>query len=139
VVLPNPKKITWNLIPDYLRLGGPEGVRRDASGEEITHLIHRGGIRRAYPEVQERLDTACQAAIDRGFYRPQPGLLADSFADEYLAYGLDIFYRAHRRRAYNCISRTPENVEKLGPDLFEILSFLFPTREEFFKEMGWEE
>lgn len=42
------------IIPDYLRLGGPRNLRRDASVEEITHLIHSGGIMRAYPEVQER-------------------------------------------------------------------------------------
>ncbi|MBN1224296.1 MAG: hypothetical protein JXB23_13700, partial [Candidatus Aminicenantes bacterium] len=40
------------IIPDYLRLGGPRNLRRDASVEEITHLIHRGGIREAYPDVQ---------------------------------------------------------------------------------------
>jgi len=27
---------------------------------------------------------------------------------------------------------------KIDPELYEILSFLFPSREEFFKEMGWE-
>ena len=46
----------------------------------------------AYPELQERLEGACVAAIERGFYRPQDGLPEDSFSDEYLAYGLDIFY-----------------------------------------------
>ena len=127
------------IIPDYLRLGGPEGVRRDASVEEITHLIHRGGIMKAYPEVQKRIEDACEAAIDHGFYRPHSGLPADSFADEYLAYGLDIFYGAHQRRSYNGVALTPENLEKLDPELFEILSFLFPTRDEFFKEMGWAE
>ncbi len=126
------------IIPDYLRLGGPEGVRRDASVEEITHLIHRGGIMRAYPEVQERLEKATQAAVERGFYRPQDGLPADSFADEYLAYGLDIFYGASQRRTFEGMPLTPENLEKIDPELYEILSFLFPSREEFFKEMGWE-
>ena len=127
------------IIPDYLRLGGPEGVRRDASVEEITHLIHRGGIMKAYPEVQERLEKATQAAIDRGFYRPHDGLPADSFSDEYLAWGLDIFYGAHRRHSYNGGALTPENLAKLDPELYEILSFLFPTREEFLNEMGWKE
>jgi len=126
------------IIPDYLRLGGPEGIRRDASVEEITHLIHRGGIMPAYPEVQARLEAATQAAVERGFYRPQDGLPEDSYADEYLAYGLDIFYGAHRRRFFNGRRLTPENLETFDPELFEILSFLFPTREEFFREMGWE-
>ncbi len=126
------------IIPDYLRLGGPEGLRRDASVEEITHLIHRGGITPAYPELQARLERATQAAIERGFYRPQDGLPADSYADEYLASGLDIFYGARQRRSFDGMPLTPENLEILDPELFEILSFLFPTREEFFKEMGWE-
>ena len=124
------------IIPDYLRLGGPEGVRRDASVEEITHLIHRGGITPAYPEVQERLERATAAAIERGF--TQDGLPEDSFADEYLAYGLDIFYGAHRRRSFEGVPLTPENLESLDPELHAILSFLFPSREEFFREMGWE-
>ncbi len=126
------------IIPDYLRLGGPEGIRRDASVEEITHLIHRGGIMPAYPEVQARLEEATRAAVERGFYRPQDGLPEDSYADEYLAYGLDIFYGARQRRSFNGMQLTPENLEIIDPELFEILSFLFPTREEFFQEMGWE-
>ncbi len=127
------------IIPDYLRLGGPEGLRRDASVEEITHLIHRGGIMQVYPEVQERIERATAVAIERGFYRPQPGLPADSFADEYLAFGVDIFYGAHRRRSFEGVALTPENLPTLDPELYEILSFLFPTREEFFREMGWED
>jgi hypothetical protein len=127
------------IIPDYLRLGGPEGVRRDASVEEITHLIHRGGITPAYPEIQERLERATYAAIERGFYRPQDGLPEDSYADEFLAYGLDIFYGAHRRRSFEGIALTPENLPTLDPELNEILSFLFPSREDFFRAMGWED
>jgi hypothetical protein len=126
------------IVPDYLRLGGPEGLRRDASVEEITHLIHRGGIMQAYPEVQERLERATAAAVERGFYRPQDGLPADDYPDEYLAYGLDIFYGARQRRVFEGMPLTPENLEKIDPELYEILSFLFPSRKEFFKEMGWE-
>ena len=127
------------IVPDYLRLGGPEGVRRDASVEEITHLIHRGGIMPAYPEIQERLERATYAAIERGFYRPQDGLPEDSYADEFLAYGLDIFYGAHRRRNFEGVALTPENLPALDPELNEILSFLFPSREDFFRAMGWED
>jgi len=126
------------IIPDYLRLGGPRDLRRDASVEEITHLIHRGGIRRAYPGVQERLEHATQEAVKRGFYRPQDGLPADSFADEYLAFGLDIYYGVRSHRSYNGMPLTPDNLKIIDPELYDILAFLFPTREEFFKEMGWE-
>ena len=126
------------IIPDYLRLGGPRDLRRDASVEEITHLIHRGGIIEAYPGVQKRLEHAAQEAIVREFYRPQDGLPADSFADEYLAFGLDILYGVRSHRSYNGTALTPENLKIIDPELYDILSFLFPTREEFFKEMGWE-
>ncbi len=126
------------IIPDYLRLGGPEGIRRDASVEEITHLIHRGGIMQAYPEVQERLEKATEVAVARGFYRPQDGLPEDDYPDEYLAYALDIFYGARQRRTFDGMQLTPENLQKIDPEIYEILSFLFPSREEFFKEMGWE-
>jgi hypothetical protein len=126
------------IIPDYLRLGGPRGVRRDASVEEITHLIHRGGIMEAYPGVQARLEHATQEAIKRNFYRPQDGLPADSFADECLAYALDILYGVRSHRSYNGIPLTSENLKIIDPELYDILSFLFPSREEFFKEMGWE-
>ena len=126
------------IIPDYLRLGGPEGVRRDASVEEITHLIHRGGITPAYPELQERLEKATYAAIERGFYRPQDGLPEDSFADEYLAYGVDIFYGARRRRSLEGTPLTPENLAAIDSELHEILTFLFPPHDEFFRALGWE-
>jgi len=126
------------IIPDYLRLGGPRDLRRDASVEEITHLIHGGGIKRAYPGVQERLERATKEAIKRNFYQPQDGLPADSFSDEYLAFGLDIYYGVRSHRSYNGMPLTPENLKTIDPELYDILSFLFPTREEFFKEMGWE-
>ena len=126
------------IIPAYLRLGGPRNLRRDASVEEITHLIHRGGIMEAYPDVQTRLEHATQEAVERGFYRPQDGLPADSFADEFLAFGLDILYGVRSHRSYDGLPLTPENLKIIDPDLYDILTFLFPSREEFFKEMGWE-
>jgi len=127
------------IIPDYLRLGGPRNLRRDASVEEITHLIHSGGIIPAYPEVQKRLEKATAVAIERKFYNPQPGLPAGSFSHEYLAFGLDIFYGVRSHRSFEGTPLTPENLKTIDPELFEILSFLFPSREEFFKEMGWED
>ncbi len=126
------------IIPDYLRLGGPRDLRRDASVEEITHLIHRGGIMQAYPGVQKRLEHATDEAVKRGFYRPQDGLPADSFADEYLAFALDILYGVRSHRSYNDIPLTPDSLKGIDPEIYDILSFLFPSREEFFKEMGWE-
>ena len=126
------------IIPDYLRLGGPDGVRRDASVEEITHLIHGSGIKRAYPGVQTRLEDAVVVAMERGFYRPQDGLPSNSYTDEYLIYGLDIYYGVHTDDEFDGLPLTPDNLKIVDPELYDIVAFLFPTREELFKEMGWE-
>ena len=32
---------------------------------------------------------------------------------------------------------TPENLRIVDPELYDIIAFLFPTREEFFTAMGW--
>lgn len=146
------------IVPDYLRLGGPANLRRDASVEEITHLIHDGGIMEAYPEVQERLEKATYTAVRRGLFRPWDGLPADSFSQEYLAIGLDIYYGvfqdkvskgrtqdeygnpiqpAFRLTVNNDVLMSAENLKKYDPELYEIVSFLFPSREEFFRQMGW--
>jgi len=146
------------IIPDFVRLGGPSNLRRDASVEEITHLIHGGGIIEAYREVQKRLEKATRSAIERKLFRPWDGLTADSFSYEYLAIGLDIFYGVRQHHLYsgriqdekgrpiqpsfrlsvdNDVLLNAENLKKHDPELFEIVSFLFPTREEFFREMNW--
>lgn len=146
------------IIPDYFRLGGPEDLRRDASIEEITHLIHSGGIMQAYPDVQERLEKATRAAIDRKLFRPWDGLPEDSFSHEYLTIGLEIYYggRQHhttmgrtrnedgspRQPAFrlttgNDVPMTAANLRKFDPELFEIVEFLFPTKADFWDSMGW--
>lgn len=125
------------IIPEYLRLGGPRGIRRDASVEEITHLIHRAGIMRAYPGVQRRLESAVPVAMQRGFWTPQDGLPSDSFADEYLIYGLDIYYGVHVERTFEGLALTPDNLARIDPELYDIVAFLFPDRTELFEYMGW--
>ena len=135
-----PKGLTGEgIIPDYFRLGGPSDLRRDESVEEIAHLIHDAGIKSAYPGVQRRLDAAVLVAMESGFYRPQDGLPGDSFTDEYLIKGLQIHYGGYNRRTFGDIPLTPESLKQIDPELYDIVSFLFPTREEFFQEMGWEE
>ena len=147
------------IIPDYFRLGGPVDMRRDASIEEITHLIHSGGIIPVYPDLQARLEKATWAAIDGRLFRPWDGLPEDSFSHEYLTIGLEIYYggRQHhttmgstsnddgspRQPAFrlttgNDVPMTAANLKKHDPELFEIVEFLFPTKEEFRVEMGWE-
>ncbi len=146
------------IIPDYFRLGGPVDMRRDASIEEITHLIHDGGIKAAYPEVQERLEKATRVAIDNKLFRPWDGLPEDSFNNEYLTIGLEIVYGgkqnattmgsttnedgsprqpAFRLTTGNDVLMTAENLKKHDPDLYEIVALLFPAKEDFWDAMGW--
>lgn len=146
------------IIPDYFRLAGPETLRRDASIEEITHLIHGAGIIKAYPDLQKRLERATQAAIDRKLFRPWDGLPPDSFSHEYLTIGLEIVYGGRQRSRFmgriveadgtprqpsfrlglaNDRFLTAENLKTYDRELYEIVGLLFPTKEEFFKEMGW--
>ncbi len=148
------------IIPDYFRLGGPLNLRRDASLEEITHLIHGGGIIPAYPQLQARLEMATEAAIERQFFRPWDGLPADSFSHEYLTIGLEIYYGGRQRHltmgrtvnedgsprqpafrlsTNNDVLLTAKNLEKHDPELYEIVAFLFPTKTEFWTAMGWGE
>ncbi|WP_299535448.1 hypothetical protein [Ulvibacterium sp.] len=125
------------IIPDYLRLGGPRNIRRDASVEEITHKIHRGGIMNAYPKIQRRIEAATKVAVERGFYNPQDGLPLEDYPDEYLAFGLDIYYGVMGHRSFEGKALTPDNLKEIDPELYDILQFLFPSKEEFFVEMGW--
>ncbi len=146
------------IIPDYFRLGGPTDMRRDASIEEITHLIHGGGIIPAYPDLQARLEKATYAAIDNKLYRPWDGLPEDSFSHEYLTIGLEIYYGGRQRAKTmgsttnedgsprqpafrlttdNDVYMTAENLKKYDPELYDIVAFLFPAKEDFRGAMGW--
>ena len=146
------------IIPEYFRTGGPLELRRDASIEEITHLIHDGGIMAVYPDVQQRLENATHAAIDKKLFRPWDGLPEDSFSHEYLTIGLEIFYGGRQRAktmgsttnedgsprqpAFRLTTNndkfmTAENLKKYHSELYEIVSFLFPSKKEFWEAMGW--
>lgn len=146
------------IIPDYFRLGGPTDLRRDASIEEITHLIHDGGIMAAYPELQKRLEEATWVAIENKLYRPWDGLPEDSFSHEYLTIGLEIVYGgrqnattmgsttnedgsprqpAFRLTTGNDVPMTADNLKKHDPDLYEIIASLFPAKKDFWNAMGW--
>lgn len=146
------------ILPDYTRLGGPLDMRRDASIEEITHLIHNNAITPAYPELQARLERATQKAIDNELYRPWDGLPADSFADEYLSIGVEIWYGNKQRQQHmgpirdddgnpmqpafrlstgNDVLMTRDNLKTHDPELYEIVAFLFPPPDAFRDAMGW--
>jgi hypothetical protein len=100
--------------------------RRDASWEEITHLVHDTGIREVLPRMQEELDKACRLAMADGKYWPNEDLEdAKTVCAEYLAIGFESFFShwvhsmmpGDREYAYN--NRT--DMEAGDPLLCEII------------------
>ena len=73
--------------PAYLA----EDPQRDASYEEIAHLIQNTGITAALPAMQQQLDDALAAALAAGRYRPLSDLPEADYDDEYLAIGLETY------------------------------------------------
>lgn len=146
------------IIPDFARLGGPTDMRRDASVEEIAHIIHFIGLADIYPDWQKRLNAASFDAIERGYYKPWTGLPEEDFDDEYLAIGLEIVYGmkqntmtmgrtvdengdpiqpAFRLSLENDIALTAENLKIYDPKLYELVLEVFPGNATFRREMGW--
>jgi len=74
---------------EYIKNEGKPGERftRDASYEEIMHLVHAKGLEDILPEYHQEIVEAEQAAIEAGIYkygRPAP--------HEYIITGFDIFF-----------------------------------------------
>ena len=73
----------------YVHNEAPQGefFTRDASYEEIMHLVHAKGIEEALPEYHTAIEQAEKRAVDAGIYkygRPAP--------HEYIISGFDIFF-----------------------------------------------
>ena len=136
LVVPNEKKITWSLVPPV-----PGGDRRHYLKEgqlDATKIVE---IDANTAEIRLKKRPAEYPAHYYAEVRAtnEDGLPVDDYPDEYLAFGLDIYYGVRSHRSYNGMPLIPENLKIIDPELYDILSFLFPTREEFFKQMGWEE
>ena len=74
---------------EYIKNEGKPGERftRDASYEEIMHLVHAKGLEDILPEYHQEIVEAEQAAIEAGIYkygRPAP--------HEYIITGFDIYF-----------------------------------------------
>ena len=74
---------------EYIHNKGKPGERftRDASYEEIMHLVHAKGIDDALPEFAEEIAKAEKRAVDAGIYRygrPSP--------HEYIITGFDVYF-----------------------------------------------
>lgn len=64
---------------------------RDASYEEILHLVHNYGIAPTLFIYQDRLQKACDVAIESGLYSPPDDLPKADFDDEYFAALMDCY------------------------------------------------
>lgn len=60
-------------------------ITRDASFEEILHLVHDYGIRPVLPEYDEEIDAVNDALVARGVWEPWPPDEPDSHRNEYIA------------------------------------------------------
>jgi len=74
---------------EYVHNEGRPGMRfsRDASYEEIMHLVHAKGLEDALPEFHEEIAEAEKRAVDAGIYRygrPSP--------HEYIITGFDLYF-----------------------------------------------
>ncbi len=65
--------------------------RRDASYEEILHLVHNYGISPTLFEYQSRIQKANDDAIKSGLWKPWGDLPKADFDDEYFAAAMDCY------------------------------------------------
>lgn len=152
------------IIVDYVRLGGPRNMRRDASIEEILHFIHAQGIEPVYPNLQKRLEWLTVDAIEKNLYNPHTDVPFRGAVYEYLALNVEIYYgiwQNHttvgepgarisgqgrkgnaapelRFSVENDAPLTRKNLKKADPEIYSMIETLFPAPEELREAMGWE-
>ena len=92
------------IFPNANGNNGADSVssNRDASVEEIVHLIHNYGITYARPDLQAKLDQLTQAALDAGKLDWADGheLPRGDLDDEYLADCVEAFYNLKAGSGY---------------------------------------
>lgn len=70
---------------------------RDATYEELFHLVQGGGIVESLPAYQQQLEDATQSALDAGVWTPPADVLAEweaegSLSFEYIISVIDVYY-----------------------------------------------
>jgi hypothetical protein len=73
--------------PDYIN-----NTLRDATLEEVFHLVHGAGIRSVLPAYHDELAIAAQAAVEAGFYHPPPDWPPGLLPYEYIITLIDVYY-----------------------------------------------
>jgi len=103
--------------------------RRDASYEELCHLMHGYGLMPAMPALQAAIQAATSNALANDFYDPPPDLPPGDTHYEYLAFAMETWYGMWRHEPNNgeYVFSTRAEMEAGDPMIVAILEGFFPA------------
>lgn len=107
---------------------------RDASIEEIVHLIHNYAISETYPKWQAKLDELTKKALKqkRFNWNKWHELPRQDLDDEYFAASVEAFYNLKTEGGYlkdNGASGkilNKEDLKRIDPEMYKLIAELFP-------------
>ena len=124
------------VFPNANKNDGKDSVtsNRDASLEEIVHLIHNYGITYARPDLQRRLNTLTEAALNAGKLDWTQGdeLPRSSLDDEYFAECVEAYYNLKAGAGFvrQGIGLDPgsnrNDLQAFDPDMHDLIAEIFP-------------
>lgn len=116
------------ILPGSSQYSGND-PRRDASYEELCHLMQGYGIIPALPGLQSAILAATSNALANGFYNPPSDLPPGDTHYEYLAFSMETWYGMWRHEPNNgeYIFSTREEMEAGDPMIVAILEGFFPS------------
>jgi len=105
-----------------------QNPRRDASYEELVHLMHGYGLIPTMPALQSLIVAASNHAVSSGFYNPPPGLPPADIPFEYLAFTMETWYGMWQHEPNNgeYIFSSRTEMESGDPNIVAILEGFFP-------------
>lgn len=103
--------------------------RRDASYEELCHLMHGYGLIPAMPGLQAAIQAATSNALANDFYDPPSDLPPGDTHYEYLAFAMETWYGMWRHEPNNgeYVFSTRAEMEAGDPMIVAILEGFFPA------------
>ena len=115
------------ILPGSSEYVGPN-PRRDASYEELVHLMHGYGLIPTMPALQSLVVAASNHAVSSGFYNPPPGLPPADIPFEYLAFTMETWYGMWEHEPNNgeYIFSSRTEMESGDPNIVAILEGFFP-------------
>lgn len=122
-----------DLLGEEIILPGSNGYiganpRRDASYEELVHLMHGYGLIPTMPGLQTLIVDAANHAVSNGLYTPPGGLPAADIPFEYLAFTMETWYGMWEHEPNNgeYVFSNREEMETGDPAIVSILEGFFP-------------